>query len=185
MPSRKPAPKVAPTKPRVVAHVPTDRRPGETLHWLMKSEPEVFSFADLLKAPKSTTGWEGVRNYQARNYMRDGMRVGDLVLFYHSNADPTGVAGLAEVVREAYPDPAQFDRKSEYFDPKATRDVPIWMQVDIRAVEAFPAVVSLEQLKRDAALSGMEVTRTGSRLSVQLVSSAHFARVIELGRTRG
>jgi predicted RNA-binding protein with PUA-like domain len=167
---------------RVVAPVPTDRRPGEVLCWLMKSEPEVFSFADLLKAPKRTTGWEGVRNYQARNYMRDGMRVGDLVLFYHSNAEPSGVAGIAEVARAAYPDPAQFDRKSEYFDPKATREAPIWMQVDLRAVEAFPRVVTLEMLKADPALAGMEVTRKGSRLSVQLVSRPHFDRVVALAR---
>lgn len=184
MPARRPARqgKPTPASPRVVAPVPGERRPGDVLHWLMKSEPDVFSFADLLRAPGRTTGWEGVRNYQARNYMRDGMRVGDRVLFHHSNAAPSGVAGIAEVARAAYPDPSQFDRTSEYFDPKATREAPIWMQVDIRAVEAFAQVIPLEALKADAALTGMEVTRTGSRLSVQLVSPAHFERVVALGR---
>lgn len=166
----------------MVAPVPTDRQPGEVRYWLLKSEPEVFSFADLMAAPKRTTGWDGVRNYQARLYLRDGMRVGDLVLYYHSNATPSGVAGVAKVVREAYPDPTQFDPKSEYFEPKATKAAPVWVQVDVQAVEPFQRLVPLDELKADPALAGMEVTRAGSRLSVQVVSQAHFERVVQLAR---
>lgn len=167
---------------RVVAPVPTQRKPGEVLHWLLKSEPDVFSFDDLLKAPRKTTGWDGVRNYQARLYLRDGMRKGDLVLYYHSNATPSGVAGVAKVVREAYPDPTQFDRASDYFEPRATKADPVWVQVDVQAVEKFARFVPLDLLKADPALAGMEVTRAGSRLSVQVVSRPHFERVVALGR---
>jgi predicted RNA-binding protein with PUA-like domain len=167
---------------RVVAPVPTHRKPGEVLYWLLKSEPDVFSFDDLLKAPRKTTGWDGVRNYQARLYLRDGMRLGDLVLFYHSNAAPPGVAGVAKVVREATPDPTQFDPASDYFEPKATPDAPVWVQVHVQAVERFPQLVSLDTLKADKKLAGMEVTRPGSRLSVQVVSRPHFERVVALGR---
>jgi predicted RNA-binding protein with PUA-like domain len=152
------------------------------LYWLVKSEPDVFSFSDLMTAPKRTTGWDGVRNYQARLYLRDGMRTGDLVLFYHSNADPSGVAGVAKVVREAYPDPTQFDPTSEYFEPKATAAAPVWVQVDIQAVEPFKRLVPLDALKADPKLAGMEVTRAGSRLSVQVVSREHFDQVVAIGR---
>jgi predicted RNA-binding protein with PUA-like domain len=149
-------------------------------HWLMKSEPEVYSIADLRRDGR--TAWEGVRNYQARNWMRDDMKVGDKVLFYHSNAEPPGVAGVAEVVRAAYPDPHAFDPKSDYFDPKATGGTTVWVTVDLAFVEAFPAVVSLAALKNEAALAGMEVLRKGSRLSVQPVDPAHFDRVVAMGR---
>jgi predicted RNA-binding protein with PUA-like domain len=149
-------------------------------YWLMKSEPEVYSIADLRRDGR--TAWEGVRNYQARNSMRDDMKVGDKVLFYHSNAEPPGVAGIAEVVRAAYPDPHALDPKSDYFDPKATPANPIWVTVDLGFVEAFPAVVPLPTLKAEPALAGMEVIRKGSRLSVQPVDPAHFAKVVELGR---
>lgn len=160
------------------------RQADSPRHWLMKSEPDVCSFDDLWRAPKRTTGWDGVRNYQARNYMRDEMRVGDLVLFYHSNADPSGVAGIAEVASAPYPDPTQFDPASEYYDPKATKDAPIWMQVDVRAVERLPRFLPLDELKGEPKLDGMELLRRGSRLSVQPVSAAHFEHVRRLAAKR-
>jgi predicted RNA-binding protein with PUA-like domain len=153
------------------------RAPGEVRHWLVKSEPDVFSFDDLLAAPDRTTCWDGVRNYTARNLMLHGMRVGDLVLFYHSNAAPSGVAGIAEVVREAYPDPTQFDPRSEYFDAAARREAPAWVMVDVRAVEKLRQVVTLEAMRADPALEGLETVRKGSRLSVHPVSAGHFARI--------
>ena len=139
--------------------------PARTQYWLLKSEPDVFSFDDLLAAPDRTTNWDGVRNYQARNYLRDAMRVGDGVLFYHSNAEPAGVAGLAEVVRAGYPEPE---------DP--------WAQVDVRAVERFPAVVTLDQLRAEPALAEMIVLRRGNRLSVTPVTAAEWRAVCRVGR---
>ena len=148
--------------------------------WLMKSEPESYSLSDLRRDGR--TSWEGIRNYQARNSMRDDMRVGDRVLFYHSNADPSGVAGVAEVVRAAFPDPHALDPASRYFDPKATAANPIWVMVELGYVEAFPAMVSLAALKAAPALEGMEVLRKGSRLSVLPVTAAHFEGVVAMGR---
>ncbi|MCB9603277.1 MAG: EVE domain-containing protein [Sandaracinus sp.] len=146
-------------------------------YWLMKSEPDVFSIEDLEK--KKSEGWDGVRNYQARNYMRE-MREGDLVLFYHSNAKPSGVAGVATIVGEAKPDPTQFDPKSDYFDEKSKREEPRWDLVEVGFVERFEDVIPLETLKADAKLEGMLVTRKGSRLSVTPVEKAHFERVLKL-----
>jgi len=151
-------------------------------HWLMKSEPDVYSIDDL--ARDGRTPWSGVRNYTARNLMRDEMRVGDLVLFYHSNADPKGVAGIARVGSAPYPDATQFDRKSEYFDPKATRKEPRWFLVDVEFVEKFPSVVELSVLKETPGLAGMMVTRRGARLSVQPVEKIHFDQVRKLGRRK-
>lgn len=147
--------------------------------WLMKSEPDVFSIDDLARDGETT--WEGVRNYQARNFMRD-MKVGDLVLYYHSNAEPSGVAGVAKVSREVYPDPTQFDPKSDYYDASSPKDDPRWQRVDVEFVERFANVVSLDELKKDAALDGMLVIRKGQRLSVQPVEAAHFTRLLELGK---
>lgn len=154
-----------------------------TRHWLMKSEPSTYSIQDLRRDGR--TPWEGVRNYQARNFMRDELSVGDKVLFYHSSATPTGVVGLGEVVREAYPDHFALDRESPYFDPKATADNPRWMMVDVGFVEEWAAPVTLAELKQDAALEGMLVTKKGQRLSVQPVEPAHYARVVALGRAKG
>jgi len=151
-------------------------------YWLMKSEPDVFSIEDLQQ--KGQTSWDGVRNYQARNFMRDQMRVGDLVLFYHSNAKPSGVAGLARVCRTAYPDHTALDPNSEYHDPKATREDPIWMMVDVEFVSKFRRLVSLEELKQEAELAEMWVLRPGQRLSVQPVDPRHFERVVEMGNPR-
>ena len=132
-------------------------------HWLIKSEPDVFSIRDLARAKGRTTAWEGVRNYQARNFLR-GMRRGDRALFYHSNATPSAVAGIVEVVREAYPDATAWDPTSDYHDPKAGPDNPIWSLVDVRLVEIFPREIPLEELRGVPALSGMELLRRGSRL---------------------
>jgi predicted RNA-binding protein with PUA-like domain len=146
-------------------------------HWLMKSEPDVFSIEDLSRAPRRTTSWEGVRNYQARNFLRAMVR-GDRALYYHSNAEPSGVAGIVEIVRTAHPDPTAWDPKSDYHDPKASPENPVWSMVDVRLVEIFPRLVPLEELRGVKALSGMELLRRGSRLSVQPVTAAQF-RTIE------
>lgn len=148
-------------------------------HWLIKSEPDVFGIADLKKVKREP--WTGVRNYQARNYMRDDMQSGDLALFYHSNATPPGVAGIAKVVGEPYPDPTQFDEKSEYFDPKATQEKPRWMLVDFEFVAEFPQFVTLEAMKADAKLEGMVVLQKGTRLSITLVEKKHYDRLCKLG----
>ena len=150
-------------------------------YWLVKSEPDCFSWNDLMAAPQRTTCWDGVRNYTARNFMRDGMREGDLVLFHHSSAEPPAVVGIAEVVREAYPDHTQFDPKEDHFDPKADAESPTWMMVDVRANASFARPVSLAELKQDPRLEGMELLKRGSRLSVQPVSREHFEVVRELG----
>lgn len=147
-------------------------------HWLMKVEADVYSIDDLQR--DKVTCWEGVRNYQARNLLRDDFKVGDLVLFYHSNSEPTGVAGLAKIVKAGYPDHFARDKRSDYFDPKATAENPIWFMVDVGFVEKFPSVVSLAQLKAAKGLEKMMVTQRGSRLSVQPVTPAEYAIVCQL-----
>ncbi len=149
-------------------------------YWLMKSEPDVFGFEHLLNATDQTTPWEGVRNYQARNYMRDTMRQGDQVLFYHSSTKIPGVAGLAQVASGAYPDPTQFNADSHYFDPKSTPENPRWMMVNVQAVSKLE-FVSLETLRQDPKLDGMMLLKRGSRLSIQPVSAAHFKHILKLG----
>ena len=149
-------------------------------YWLMKCEPGAYAIDDLKRDGK--TSWEGVRNYQARNFMRNGMHEGDGVLFYASNADPSGVTGLAEVVREAYPDPFALKKGHKYYDEASTKDAPIWYMVDIGFVEQFPAIVPLETLKSTPGLEDMVVTRKGSRLSVQPVTKAEYEIVVRLGR---
>lgn len=147
-------------------------------YWLMKSEPSVYSIHDLER--DGTTMWEGVRNYQARNFMRDDMKVGDFVLFYHSSAKPMGVAGVAEVCREAYPDPTQFDKKHKYFDAKSDEGEPTWLHVDVEHVETFDEIVTLARLKTESKLEKMLVVQKGQRLSVQPVDKAHFKHVLKL-----
>ncbi len=138
----------------------------------MKSEAESYGI-DHLKKDKKTI-WSGVRNYQARNFMQD-MKVGDQVLFYHSNSKPTGIVGLAKVVAKAHPDPTQFDRKSDYFEPRATKDKPVWFCVNVAFVRKFKEPLNLDQIKFDPRLAGMRVREPGgSRLSVQPVSEKHF-----------
>ena len=138
----------------------------------MKSEPDVFGIADLKK--NKTTLWEGVRNYQARNFMMNDMNVGDEVLFYHSNAEPPGIAGLASVSKKAQPDPTQFDKKSEYFDPKASKEKPIWYCVEIKFQQQFSDILSLHAMKELSALKDMLVLKKGQRLSVQPVTKKDF-----------
>jgi predicted RNA-binding protein with PUA-like domain len=135
-------------------------------YWLFKSDPDTFSFADLLAAPQRRTGWDGVRNFQARNFLRDAVRVGDGVLFYHASAEPTGVAGTAKVVRAGYPE----------------KD-PTWTMVDIEAVEGFPQVVTRQQLAADPSLRDMMVLKRGARLSIQPVTAAQWRAVLALGRS--
>jgi predicted RNA-binding protein with PUA-like domain len=152
-------------------------------YWLIKSEPDVFSIHDLAKAKKKTTHWEGVRNYQARNFLRT-MKKGDLALFYHSNAEPSAVAGIAEVVREAYPDASAWDPRSAYHDPKASAENPVWSMVDVKLIEIFPRELPLDELRGVKALAGMELLRRGSRLSVHPVTSAEFRTIQSLASKR-
>jgi predicted RNA-binding protein with PUA-like domain len=150
-------------------------------YWLMKVEPSAYSIDDL--ARDGSTSWEGVRNYQARNFMRDQMQVGDGVLFYASNADPSGVTGLAEIARAAYPDAYAWKKGHTYFDAASTPEKPLWYSVDIRFVERFPRLVSLDTLKSTPGLEDMVVTKKGSRLSIQPVTKREFDIVTKLGRS--
>lgn len=153
--------------------------PNKRNYWLMKSEPSAFSIDDLMSAPEQTTCWDGVRNYQARNFMRK-MAVGDLVLFYHSNADPPAAAGIAEVVKTAYPDPTQFDKKDSHYDPASHPSNPRWDMVDIKYVRKFSRPLSLDQLRKEAKLRDMVLLRKGSRLSVQPVSPLEWEHILSL-----
>jgi predicted RNA-binding protein with PUA-like domain len=146
-------------------------------YWLMKSEPSSYSIDDLGR--DGVTAWNSIRNYQARNFMRDDMQPGDRVLFYHSNADPPGVAGLAEIASTGYPDRTARDPADPYYDPAATEEDPRWFMVDVKYIARFNDVVTLPQMKADAALAGMLVTGR-SRLSVQPVDQQHFRRVMEI-----
>jgi predicted RNA-binding protein with PUA-like domain len=148
-------------------------------YWLMKSEPSVFGIDDLAQAPRKTSPWWGVRNYQARNFMRDQMRVGDQVFFYHSSCPEPGIAGVARVSKQAYPDETQFDRKSEYFDPKASRDNPRWFNVDVTLVRKT-RVVGLPELRSHPELASMRVLQRGNRLSITPVSPTEAAFVLKL-----
>jgi predicted RNA-binding protein with PUA-like domain len=147
-------------------------------YWLFKSEPGCYSFADLER--DGSTGWNGVRNFQARNFLRDSVRVGDGVLYYHSNAAPPAVAGIAEVVEAGHPDPTAFDPDSEEYDPKSKPDAPTWFQVTIRPVRPVDPPLSLAMLREVPALAGMELLRKGSRLSVQPVTDAEWEAVLDL-----
>jgi predicted RNA-binding protein with PUA-like domain len=147
-------------------------------YWLMKSEPDECSIDDALAAPRSTTPWTGVRNYQARNFMRDRMHPGDGVLFYHSSCPEPGIAGLAEVASPAYPDPTQFQRRSPYYDPNAKKDAPRWFNVDVRAVRKT-RLVPLAELHRHKALAGMLLLRPGNRLSITPVTDAEWRYIVE------
>lgn len=148
-------------------------------YWLMKSEPVTYGI-EHLKADRKTA-WTGVRNFQARNYIRDGMQVGDQVLFYHSNCKEPGVYGIAKVASKAYPDPTQFDPKSDYYDARATTEKPIWMLVDIAYVSTLPSPVLLSTLRQDSKLTAMMLLQPGSRLSITPVDDAHFDHILTLG----
>lgn len=145
----------------------------------MKSEPNVFSIDDLEKSRDQTTGWDGVRNYQARNYMRDQMKIGDLVLFYHSGKTPS-VVGIARVVKEGYPDDTAWNNKSRYFDPKSTPDDPIWYRVDIQLEKKLSRPVGLKELRKISGLENMMLLKKGMRLSVQPVTKREFDIITSL-----
>ena len=151
-------------------------------YWLFKSEPDVYSLADLKRDKK--TYWEGVRNYQARNIMRDKVKVGDGVLFYHSRVKPMVIPGTAKVVKAAYPDPSQFDKKSKYFDPKAKKDNPPWVVVEVAFDEEFATPVTRDEMQEMAALKDMMVLRRGARLSIQPVTPREWNAIVRRGRSR-
>lgn len=149
-------------------------------YWLFKSEPDAFSIQDLAKSPKKTTFWDGVRNYQARNFLRDTVKLGDRVLFYHSNADPLEIAGTAEVVKTGYPDHTAFDPQDHHYDPKSNPDQPTWYMVDIKLLQIFPQSVTRQQLQESAGTAGMQVLKRGMRLSIQPVTPAEWQAVHQL-----
>jgi predicted RNA-binding protein with PUA-like domain len=159
------------------------RARGERRYWLVKSEPGTFSYDDLLKAPAQTTRWDGVRNHTARNFLRDGMRKGDQVFFYHSSATPSAIVGTCEVVREAYPDATAFDRSDPHFDPGSDPAHPTWFMVDLRALQKLPRPVPLPELKGREELSRMALLRIG-RLSVTPVTADEWETVMSMARTR-
>ncbi len=148
-------------------------------HWLFKTEPGEYSIDDLAAAPRGMACWDGIRNYQARNLLRDEVQVGDQVLVYHSSCNPPGISGIARVVRAGYPDPAQFDVGSPYFDAKASRKNPRWFCVDICAVEKFPRLITLQHIKKQTALANMTLVNQ-SRLSVQPVSPGEWQEILAL-----
>lgn len=148
-------------------------------YWLFKSEPEVFSIHDLKR--KKKTRWDGVRNYQARNLLRDSIKIGDGVLFYHSNADPPAIVGTAVVVREGYPDHTQFDSSHGHFDPSSVQDNPRWYMVDIAFESIFPHPLSLDELRAEPKLATMNLLRRGNRLSVQPVMETEWKTILRLG----
>jgi predicted RNA-binding protein with PUA-like domain len=152
-------------------------------YWLMKSEPSVFSIDDLARAKNQTTSWDGVRNYQARNLLREA-QVGDGVIFYHSSADPPAAVGTATIARAAYPDATQFDPKSDYYDDASTKDEPRWFVVDVKFERKFAQPVTLSALRANDALEGMVLLRKGSRLSVQPVTPAEWKVVCKMGDAR-
>jgi predicted RNA-binding protein with PUA-like domain len=158
----------------------TTKTAAKKNYWLLKSEPEVFSIANLEAAPKKTTCWDGVRNYQARNYLRDQMKTGDQVFFYHSNAEPPAIAGIAEVVKEGYPDHTAFDPDDHHYDPKSKRDNPSWYMVDIKHVKTFKEPIGLDKLRAIPALADMVLLQKGSRLSVQPVSESQWKLICQL-----
>ncbi len=151
-------------------------------YWLMKTEPDVFSLEDLKNAGPNGEPWDGIRNYQARNFMRDEMRVGDLILFYHSRVAPPGVVGVAEVIKEAIADPSAWNPKSKYYDEKASPENPRWCMVTIKFREELPRTVSLDEMKVEPALADMRVVQRGNRLSIMPVTKGEFDHVCKLAK---
>ncbi len=150
-------------------------------YWLMKSEPDVFGIDDLKRVKKEP--WDGVRNYQARNFMRDEMKKGDLVLFYHSNSKPAGIAGLMEISKESHPDHTCWDKKSKYYDPKSTKENPRWFMVEVKYKKKFKEILSLETIKNTKALSTMKIVQKGNRLSITPVTKKEFDYVLKLAES--
>jgi predicted RNA-binding protein with PUA-like domain len=155
-----------------------------TKFWLVKTEPESFSIQDLARARNQTTSWDGVRNYQARNFLRDQMQPGDGVLFYHSSSDPPAVVGTARVVRAGYPDPTAWDPSDSHYDPKSTPAAPRWFMVDLKLEQIFPEPLPLARLRSIPALREMELLKKGSRLSVQPVRESEFEAILKLAKTK-
>jgi len=149
-------------------------------YWLFKSEPSAFSIDHLAKSPKQTAPWDGVRNYQARNSLRDDVRIGDRIFFYHSSEEPLGIFGTMEAVATGYPDPTQFDPYSKYYDPKSTKDSPRWYLVDVKLIRKFPTPVLRDDLADDDTTAGMQVLKRGMRLSIQPVTAAEWKAVHRL-----
>ena len=149
-------------------------------YWLMKSEPDVYSIEHLAAEPNQTDYWDGIRNYQARNFIRDDMQIGDMAFFYHSRCDVPGIVGTMRIVKQAYPDPTAFVATEKYYDPKSDPDNPRWFMVDVQLVETFPRVVSLSELKADPALSAMKVVQRGNRLSITPVTADQWAHIVAL-----
>jgi predicted RNA-binding protein with PUA-like domain len=162
------------------AAVFTPRKSAEKRYWLVKSEPEVFSFDDLQHAPKKTTCWDGVRNHAARNFLRDGMKIGDQVFFYHSMSNPQAIVGICEVVKEGYPDPTALDPTHENYDPDSDRDDPTWFAVDLREVAPLANPVTLPEIKKRKELAQMALLRIG-RLSVSPVTATEWATIVTMG----
>ena len=156
---------------------------AERRYWLFKSEPGNYSFQDLLDEEDQVAEWDGVRNYQVRNFMRDDMKVGDGVLFYHSSAKPTGVMGTARIVREAYPDNTAWEPGAKYYDPKSNPDDPTWLMVDIQADQEFKRPVTLQEMKLNPKLQGMMVVKRGVRISIQPVTREDWDEIVSLGNS--
>ena len=154
---------------------------AERHYWLFKSEPTAYSFTDLLNEPDRTAEWDGVRNYQVRNFMRDDMKVGDGVLFYHSSAKPLAVIGTARIVSEGYPDSTAWDQTEKHYDPKSTPDNSIWLMVDIQAEKEFARPVTLDEIKQSPKLQDMLLVRRGMRLSIQPVTQEEWDEVVSMG----
>jgi predicted RNA-binding protein with PUA-like domain len=149
-------------------------------YWLIKSEPSVFSIDDLINSPNQTTYWEGVRNYQARNYLKNEMKKGDKAIFYHSNANPPSAVGIVEIVKEGYPDFTAFDKNHKYYDPKSSPENPIWFMVDVKFVSKFKNVVTLEEIKKNPKLSKLKLVQKGNRLSVMPITKEEFEEIINM-----
>ena len=152
-------------------------------YWLMKSEPDAFGIDDLAKRPNQTEPWNGVRNYQARNFMRDGMKKGDLAFFYHSSCAEPGIAGIIEIARAAYPDPSARNPESPYYDPRATANNPVWVMVDVRLKKKLKYPVALKLLKSLKPLAGMQLLQRGNRLSILPVTKKEWDIIIKLAKT--
>ena len=182
-PAKKAAPKSMPYEKGAWAAAFSARAPGEQRYWLIKSEPDVFSFDDLLAAPKQTTCWDSVRNSSARNFLRDGMKKGDLAFYYHSNADPSAIVGICEVVREGYHDPTALDPAHDYYDASSNADTPTWFMVDVKAVRTLASPVALPAIKNSDALRDMALVKVG-RLSVVPVQPDEWDTVIAMSEGR-
>ena len=151
-------------------------------YWLIKSEPEVFSIDDLAKAKNQTTFWDGVRNYQARNFMRDEMKIGDQVIFYHSNSEPPGAAGICEVVKEGYPDFTAFDPDDLHYDPNSKKDSPTWMMIDVKFIRKFNKFVPISQIRKNKKLQKIQLLQRGNRLSVMPLTKTAFDELMKVGK---